>query len=175
METKAKLDTLGWSYIGMSIGWTLLLLVGFIYLHIHRNLPCLQIRRLPLLFAGVACLHIYGAASWVAYVIYPVLPCNAEFWMMSLYLPVGIAFFQAANSQFLWIAKKQRKYARESVISEDVVVQEEPMLGLRKGHWRRLWKGRARFNRVDRMMVIIGIAILVQVCLSLDEVQCLRC
>jgi hypothetical protein len=118
---------------------------------------------LPLVFAAALCLHAYGVACWIAYVIMPLLPCNAEFWIMSIYLPMGMALFQAANSQFLWIAKKQRKYARESTISDDVVIEQEPNLGLRKGHWRRLLRGRARFNRVDRTMVFIGIAMVFQV------------
>ncbi|OQV08691.1 hypothetical protein CLAIMM_12919 [Cladophialophora immunda] len=41
----------------------------------------------------------------------PMTPCAVEFWVMSTLLPLGIAIFQAANSQFLYVASTQRKYA----------------------------------------------------------------
>ncbi|OAP56049.1 hypothetical protein AYL99_10201 [Fonsecaea erecta] len=44
----------------------------------------------------------------------PMTPCAVEFWVMSTLLPLGIAIFQAANSQFLYVAFTQRKYAHLS-------------------------------------------------------------
>jgi hypothetical protein len=56
-----NLDRIGWTYITIFIVWNLLLLSGFVFLWTHRQHPSLRMRRLPLLFAGVFALHVYGS------------------------------------------------------------------------------------------------------------------
>lgn len=167
MQPQAQLDTLGWTYMGLSIGWTVLLAAGMLFLHHHRDLPCLQIRRLPIVFAGVTSLHCYGAVVLLIYVIGPITPCTAEFWIMSIYLPFGIAMFQAANSQFLHIASRQKQFARMSALSDPRPVNEKDAERLASSRMRRIIRGVERADKIDRMMVWIGIGLLAQVLLTL--------
>jgi hypothetical protein len=162
-----QLDTLGVTYLCLAIVWTLALIAGMLFLHHHRDLPTLQIRRLPIVFAGMGSLHCYGALSLVIYVIGPMTPCTAEFWIMSIYLPFGIAMFQAANSQFLHIASRQKQFARMSALSEPRPVDERNAQRLANSRLRRIIRGVERADKIDRMMVWIGIGLAAQVALTL--------
>lgn len=159
---QAVLDTLGRAYLGLAIAWTVALAAGILFLHHHRHLPCLQIRRLPLVFAAVCSLHMYGAVCCIAYVIAPLAPCTAEFWLMSIYLPFGIAMFHAANSQFLHIASRQKRFVRRSTISS-YSLDEQQAERLANSRFRRILKGVERADKIERMMVWIGIGLAIQV------------
>jgi hypothetical protein len=164
---QAMLDTLGWTYIGLAMAWTVSLILGMLFLHHHRHLPCLQIRRLPLVFVGVSSLHAYGAVCAIVYVIGPLAPCTAEFWLMSVYLPFGIAMFHAANSQFLHIASRQKQFARMRALSDPKPVDEKKAERLANSRFRRILRGVERADKIDRMMVWIGIGLVAQVWLLL--------
>ena len=43
--------------------------------------------------------HVYMIMVLIAYPLYDAFSCSIEFWIMSLYLPIGIGLFQAANQQ----------------------------------------------------------------------------
>ena len=152
-----KVDALGAVYIAISVVWTVALAAGMLFLWHHRSLPCLQIRRLPLVFAAVSSLHVYGFMAMIVYVMAPNFPCNAEFWIMSIYLPYGIAMFHAANSQFLYIASRQRQYARMSNLRDQKIGLEE------KSRIQRVIRGSNKAGGIDRMMVWIGIGLGIQV------------
>lgn len=159
----AILDALGCIYMALALAWTFALMGAMYFLHRHRDLPSLQIRRLPILFAGVFPLHCYGALTLIMYVVGPICPCSAEFWVMSIYLPFGIAMFQAANSQFLHIASRQKQFARMSALSDTKPVNLEDAERLANSRFKRIIRGVERADKIDRMMVWIGIGIAVQV------------
>lgn len=46
-------------------------------------------RRLPLVFVAMSLLHVYWTLCMIGYVIGPVAPCAAEFWIMSIIVPLG--------------------------------------------------------------------------------------
>jgi hypothetical protein len=73
---------LGWAYIGFDIAWTVALICGMLFLFHHRELPCIRIRRLPILFAGTIALHLYGFVCVLGYTIGTLVPCIALFWIM---------------------------------------------------------------------------------------------
>lgn len=165
---EAKLDALGWTYIGLTLAWTAALVGGMLFLQRHRHLPCIQIRRLPLLFAGVGSLHAYGCVALSVYTFFPIFPCNSEFWLMSIYLPFGIAMFHAANSQFLHIASRQKQFARMSTLSDRRPLDERQAERLAYSRFSRILRGVERADKIDRMMVWIGIGIVAQVCQSAE-------
>lgn len=86
---KPMLDKIGWIYIGVVIGWTIVLATAMSVLWYHRRLPILQMRRLPLVFVAMGALHIYWTLCMIGYVISPVAPCAAEYWIMSIIVPAG--------------------------------------------------------------------------------------
>ncbi|KAI0472741.1 hypothetical protein GGR56DRAFT_697381 [Xylariaceae sp. FL0804] len=138
---------LGWAYIGVGAAWTVILTGGVIFLHRHRRLPSLQIRRLPLVFSAVLLLHIFALSCMFGPMIGPLVPCDAQFWVMSIYLPFGMALLQAANSHFQHVASQQRKYAELSNL-EDRSFAEKPLPADKTlPLWRRALQ---RFRRADK-------------------------
>ncbi|KAK0658019.1 hypothetical protein B0T16DRAFT_341025 [Cercophora newfieldiana] len=108
----ARLNSIGIFWITLACVWTVLLASGMVYLYRKRHTPTLRIRGLPLTFAGIVLLHLYWATVQSGYVIGPLAPEVAEFWIMGIWYPFGIALFQAGNSQFLHIAKAQSRFAK---------------------------------------------------------------
>jgi hypothetical protein len=102
-------DALGKFYISFAIAWTVILYAGAAWLYMHRHIPYLKMRNIPLALAAVTFLHIYLVKILLAYTTNGHFPCSIEFWIMSIYLPFGIAFFQANLSQLLSIATQQRR------------------------------------------------------------------
>ncbi|KAF2021076.1 hypothetical protein BU24DRAFT_383106 [Aaosphaeria arxii CBS 175.79] len=162
-----QLDSLAWFFISFAIVWSVLLAAGLLFLFKHRHLPCIQIRRLPLLFTGVLCFHAYGTICALAYVIAPLAPCDAEYWIMNIYLPLGAAMFQAANSQFLHVASRQKQFAQLDTIKAPKAVDEEEYEKLARSRFRRIMRGLERADRIDRMMVFICIGMIVQLLIAL--------
>lgn len=89
------LDHLGWAYIVLDIVWTVALISGMGFLYYHRELPCIRIRRLPILFLGIIPLHFYGFVCVLGYVLGSLVPCVAMFWVMRYMLYYG--FCQSNN------------------------------------------------------------------------------
>lgn len=107
-----NLDGVGIFWVTFACSWTALLVAGMAFLYSRRDMPILRIRGLALSFAGVTCLHMYWAAVTTGYVYGHLMPAAAEFWIMGIWLPFGIALFHASNSRFLHVAKAQKKYAQ---------------------------------------------------------------
>ncbi|PSN73486.1 hypothetical protein BS50DRAFT_483289 [Corynespora cassiicola Philippines] len=167
--TQLKMDRLGWTYMGLGIAWTVALFGAMLFLHVHRHLPCLRIRRLPLVFVGVLSIHVYGFLCLIGYCLSPILSCTAEFWVMSIFLPFGLAVFHAANSQFLHIASRQKQYAHMSSLKDHkpIEVDEEEARRLANSRWKRITKGVERADKIDRMMAFIVVGLVVQLALTL--------
>lgn len=164
MSRDITVTTLGWVYNALTIAWTVILLAGMVFLYRHRKLPFLRIRRLPLVYSAVVLLHLYGVASMIAFTIGSLIPCDAQFWIMSIYLPFGMAMLQAANSQFLHVASQQRRYARVtsldgSELPERTTDQVDPSQS-----WFKRTVGRVRaLDQTTKIVVYIGLAMAVEV------------
>ncbi|KAK0719214.1 hypothetical protein B0H67DRAFT_486689 [Lasiosphaeris hirsuta] len=111
-QPHARLDSVGIWWICFGAVWTALLVSAMVFLYKKRQLPTLRIRGLPLTFAGIVLLHLYWITVQIGYSVGPLAPEVAEFWIMSIWYPFGIALFQAGNSQFLHVAKAQSRFAR---------------------------------------------------------------
>lgn len=159
MEMKFNLDRLGWIYIAIATFWTIFLSMGITFLISKKDLPFLRIRNVPLAVSAVATLHVYWVLCMIAYVLQGFFPCSTEYWIMSIYLPLGIALFQACNTQLLHIADLQRKYTMD-LKNEDNA--DRP--GSTRG-WRRCLASLYVRNRVKRTMVSIAYGMGIQVSL----------
>jgi hypothetical protein len=102
-------DSLAKFYISVAIVWTTALLIGSAFLIVNRHEQCIRIRNLPLALSAVSCLHVYWILCMVAYSMAGKYPCAAEYWIMSIYLPLGIALFQANSMQLLSVFGIQEK------------------------------------------------------------------
>ena len=155
MALRYNTDGLGFTYVGIVIAWTCLLLPASIFLIRNRRLPFLRMRNIPLAISAVAVLHVYWVLCMIAYVLNGFFPCSTEYWIMSIYLPLGIALFQASNSQLFSIATAQKRY-----LKGDVAVEARPSQA--RG-WRKYWQKLKTYNATKNTMACIGIAMMVQV------------
>lgn len=165
MQTTVTLNNGDKAYISVAVVWTVILYSGMGFLWRHRKLPQLQMRRLPLVFIAMISLHLYSIVVLIAFVLGPVYPCVLEFWVMSLLLPFGIAMFQLANSQFLWIAAQQRRFM--TTASLDDLKMASKKFSVLDGHTgsfkQRMMK---RFRNVDpitRLIIWVAVAMGAQV------------
>lgn len=166
--SKSVLDKTGWIDISVSIGWTVILGVAMVFLFHHRQLPALQMRRMPLVLTSVILLHVYWVISMTFYVVGKFAPCAAEYWIMSIYLPFGVAIFQVANTQFLHIATQQKRFTSAQNLDSLVHVVKHPASERHDGHLFRRTMTRLRsVDPLSRMVVFIGIGMALQVCCPL--------
>lgn len=164
MGAHLTINNVGWTYIGITVGWTVILYTAFGFLWYHRQLPQIQMRRLPLVFVAMTMLHLYWILCMIGYVIGPVAPCAAEYWVMSILVPFGIAIFQVANTQFLHIASQQRRYA--SFCSLDSLAWERRVSvldGQTGSFWQRISKRLQKVDQITRMVIYVGIGMTIQV------------
>ncbi|KAI9152119.1 hypothetical protein HJFPF1_09343 [Paramyrothecium foliicola] len=151
------LDAVGIFWIIFAIIWTIFLLCGILYLHANRHIPLLRIRGLPLSFAAVTLLHIYWLAVQLGYIYGSLMSPGVEFWIMGIWLPCGIALFHASNSQFLYVAAAQKKYARPTSINTDI--SNIPRSTTLLGRYRQM-------KYTKRMLVLVGSGMVIQVLLT---------
>lgn len=114
-KPEARFGAVGVFYLVLAVSWTVILLGGMTFLWAKRDMPILRIRGLSLSFAAITLLHCYWFAVATGYVYGPLMPEVAEFWIMSIWFPFGIALFHASNSRFLYVANAQKKYVKKTV------------------------------------------------------------
>jgi hypothetical protein len=122
-------------------------------------------RRLPLLLTGVSILHLYGAISAFAYPFGAYFPCSVIFWMMSILVPLGMAMFQAANTQFLHVASRQKQFAHMSTLRDYKPISEKQAQAMGSSRLKRIMSGVERADKVGRSLIFIGVAMIIQVSL----------
>ncbi|KNG86218.1 integral membrane protein [Aspergillus nomiae NRRL 13137] len=155
-------DSLGKFYVSVAIVWTVALLVGSVFLVINRHEQCIRIRNLPLALSAVLCLHIYWILCMLAYTMAGAYPCGVEYWIMSIYLPLGIALFQANSMQLLSVSGIQEKMLHTA--HQPQKSSRGPGSKCPSQYWRQ-WK---EMNLVHRTEVAIAVGMAVQLCLSLS-------
>lgn len=164
MGAQPATDNVGKTFIGITISWTVILYTALGFLWYHRQLPQLQMRRLPLVLISMTMLHVYWVLSTLAYVIGPVTPCAAIYWFMSILVPFGIAMFQVANTQFLHIASQQRCYTNARSLDSLAYERRVSVLDGQTGpFWRRMLKRLQHIDQITRMAIYIGVGMTVQV------------
>jgi len=94
---RANVDPLGISYIVVAITYTFVLFIELYLLHRYRQAFCVRLRNIQVVFAAVLMLHIYLILVLLVYPWNGLFPCAAEFWIMSVFLPSGMAFFQGMS------------------------------------------------------------------------------
>ncbi|KXJ88840.1 hypothetical protein Micbo1qcDRAFT_235669 [Microdochium bolleyi] len=159
-------DALGWFYIAFTIVWSVLLTGGMGFLYRHRSLPFLQIRKLGLIFCAVILLHLYAISCTLGITYGTMVPCEAQFWVMSIYLPFGMALLQAANSQFQYIASQQRRYASMGNLEDQAVSDRSTPIDQALPWYKRAILRCRNADKPTRTLVYIGIGMAVQFALT---------
>ncbi|KAJ3453398.1 hypothetical protein MRS44_017645 [Fusarium solani] len=108
-QPQVNLDGLGIFWIAFALSWTFIVAGGMIFLWRRRDMPILRIRGLPLSFLAITLLHLYWGTVQAGYFYFPLTSPQVEYWIMSIYLPCGIALFHVSNSRFLVIVEAQKE------------------------------------------------------------------
>lgn len=149
MAFRANLDSVGQLYLGLLGSWTLLLLAGIAFLFANRGLQFLRIRNIGLGISAVCVLHVYWMLCMLVYVLNGYFPCGLEFWIMSIYLPLGIGLYQATSTQFLYVAGLQQQYTTSAPVSiEKARARSKGIRGYLQ-RWRSM-------KATDRAVLMIG-------------------
>ncbi|KAF2849159.1 hypothetical protein T440DRAFT_138711 [Plenodomus tracheiphilus IPT5] len=109
---KPNTDALGITYVVIAIVYTIVLAVELVLLYRNRAAFCVKIRNIKIVFAAVSILHVYLVLVLLVYAWNGLFPCQVEFWIMSLFLPFGMALFQACNAKVLTAYESQRRMTR---------------------------------------------------------------
>lgn len=116
-QQQLNLDSLGLAYIIIAVVWTLLMAAGAIFLLVHRHAPALRVRNTYLWTSAVLFLHAYWVLCLLAYVLNGSYPCSAEFWIMNLWLPFGIALYQINGMHLLHISSIQSRFVHPHALN----------------------------------------------------------
>ena len=92
-----NLDAAGIAYITTAILYTFVVIAELFLLHRRRSSFSIRIRDLDLVFTSVSLLHIYLVVVLLVYPLNGRWPCSAEYWVMSILLPSGMAVFQGES------------------------------------------------------------------------------
>lgn len=112
-------DDLGKAYAVLIITWTVVLTFGVAWLIHNRHLPFIRVRNLPLAITSTTFLHLYLIKICLAYTTNGHFLCSAEYWIMSVYLPFGIALFQAYLVQLRSLWEQQQMLVSRSLDVRD--------------------------------------------------------
>ncbi|KAL8663011.1 MAG: hypothetical protein Q9202_004241 [Teloschistes flavicans] len=110
-------NTDGWGILQLVVAilFTIIVLVLSAVLFKYRNEPVIRMRKVPLSIAATLTLHVYTTLVLLVYPINQYWPCNAEFWIMSIYLPIGIGLFQAQNQVLLRTSRGQQHLLTQDI------------------------------------------------------------
>ncbi|KAJ6171020.1 hypothetical protein N7470_000087 [Penicillium chermesinum] len=146
--------TIFWMAFG--VVWTLVLCLGVGYLIKNRNTPTVRIRGLWLCLFAIVFLHLYAWSVQFGPMLGPMMPGEAEYWLMGLWLPLGLSFFHASNARFLYVARLQKKF----------VYPSNRLNTSSRGQSNSLI---ARFRRLDyssKILITVGLGTLIQMMLT---------
>lgn len=87
-------DASGVVYVVAAIVYTIILGVELFLLYRQRSAFGVRLRGLEIVFTAVSMLHVYLVVVLLVYPLNGEWPCSAEFWVMSIFLPLGMAIFQ---------------------------------------------------------------------------------
>lgn len=91
---RPNMNALGILYVVAAIIYTLILAGELFVLYRRRSAFCIRIRNLEVVLTAVTSLHIYLILVLLVYPLNGRFLCSAEFWVMSVFLPSGMACFQ---------------------------------------------------------------------------------
>ncbi len=112
--TASRLDGAGIAYVLVAGTWTALLLGGIAVFLFHRKLDFVRMRNPLLVTTALVLIHVYLCLMLLLYPLNASYGCNAGFWMMSVYFPLGIACWHTANIHVLNLSHLQEELISET-------------------------------------------------------------
>jgi hypothetical protein len=81
----------------------------------------------------------------------------------SAILTYTLALFHASNSQFLYLASRQKSFARMSSLTDHKPIDEKTAQEVGNSRWKRIVAGLERADNIERTLICIGVGMVVQV------------
>ncbi|KAK0262875.1 hypothetical protein B0A54_09009 [Friedmanniomyces endolithicus] len=159
-------DDLGKAYAAVLVIWTVTLCAGTAWLVVNRRIPFIKMRNLPLALASTAFLHVYLVKIMLAYTTNGNFTCAAEFWIMSIYLPFGIALFQANITQLRSISYRQSRILSRQMSETSFDSLPSVKKGSKMSKVPNVWTRWRSLNDVEKSYVFIGFFMLVQIVMT---------
>lgn len=135
---RPRINGVGIWWICWAAAWTLLLLCGMGFLIRHRQMSMLKIRGIWLSLSSILFLHLYWVSVQLGYVLGPLYPGDAQYWVMGTYLPLGIGLFHASNTRFLHVAQRQKQFIDKADILNVPISSKSSKTGGILGRFREL-------------------------------------
>ena len=154
------LDNLGIVYVVLNVFWTAVVLIGSAALWQFRRHECISKRHVGLTIAAVLCLQIYWSLNMIMYPLNGAYPCDLNYWIMSIYFPLGVALFQLQNVQLLSVSARQKDLRRQPFRRSDRLTV----------HHLQFWRYHVSWNQMTLLSKIyFGISVSVVTQVSLIE------
>ena len=150
------LDNLGIVYIVLNVLWTSVVLAGSAVLWHYRHHERIRKRNAGLTVAAVLCLQVYWALNMIMYPLNGAYPCDLNFWVMSIYFPLGTALFQLQNVQLLSVSARQRDLNRQPFRRSD-------RLTSRHFHFWRYGSSWNQMTLLSRIYLGVSVCVVTQV------------
>jgi len=108
-------DIYGISQVVIAVLYTIAFFAACAYLWVNRKNPVVRMRNITLAITSICILHVYLFMIFMVYYLNGKFPCEVEFWIMSLYFPIGIGLYQASNQELLIVSRSQQQLAKSDV------------------------------------------------------------
>jgi hypothetical protein len=148
-----RIDAVGIFWACLAVTWTAILVSGIVFLAKRRNTLLLRVRGLPLSFCAIGLLHCYWISVQLGYIVGSKMPDDAEYWIMGLWLPLGVALFHASNARLLHVSREQRRFLQDV---EGDKTSSTPITKSPAARFQRLGHGR-------KVFILVGAGMLFQV------------
>ncbi len=158
-----NLDGYGISNIVVGVAYSICFYTACVFLWAYRRHPVVKMRNVPLLLASLLVLHVFTFMTMVVYTLNGAFPCQVEFWIMNIYLPIGIGLFQAQNQQLLIVSRRQARLITTSELYKPLLPKTGRGIGGPR-YWlfrSKLWW--SSINEETKYQGFIFVGIIVQV------------
>ncbi len=164
-----NLDGYGISQIVVMVTYTIFLYTACAYLWFRRHHPIIKMRKIGLALLSILILHVYMFMVFMVYPLNGAFPCSVEFWIMSIYLPLGIGLFQAQNQQLLIVSREQDQLLRNEQLYKPLYPRAGfKLCGPKYWLWRLKlwWRGITTQSKYEGF-VVVGMIVQVSGCILL--------
>ena len=151
-----SLDNLAIVYVVLNVLWTVVVLAASAALWLCRRHESIRKRNVGLTIAAVLCLQVYWAVNMMIYPLNGAYPCDLNFWVMSIYFPLGTALFQLQNVQLLSVSARQRDLNRQPFRRSD-------RLTSRHFHFWRYGSSWNQMTLLSRIYLGVSVCVVTQV------------
>ena len=161
-----NLDGYGISQIAFIVTYTICLYTACAYLWFFRHHPVIKMRKIGLAIVSILILHVYLFMVFMVYPLNGAFPCSVEFWLMSIYLPLGIGLFQVQNQQLLIVSREQDQLLRNEHFYKPLYPRAGfKLCGPKYWIWRLKlwWQGIATQSKYE-WFVVVGMTVQVSDC-----------